>query len=826
MHARDKGVLDLLASRVQYNVPPWQRRYCWSEREIAKLVDDIVQAGQRADGAHYGGTIITSQCVSDGGIPTVQVVDGQQRLTTVSLLLAVCAFRLGEDDEHQGLTRAAIRDTYLRNRTETVDRTRKLHLQEGDEQEFTQALHGRVDGPGSIAQAWTSCDRLVRRTGDGGVGDVLNGLARLAVVHIRLDGEDDAQQIFESLNGTGRPLAESEKVKNWLLMTGDAETQEHLHSAYWLPMEEMLDARYEVGNLDEFLRDVLRWKTGQVPTIRNVYENFRRYVDKTRRCDDREALCADLRTWTGHYARIVGAQGARHPDHRVEHQLSHLRALGMGAYGPFALRVLDDEDRVGPKEAAETLETAASWITRMWLADKSMSGLNREMATIASEILPDETTSYAQWWKAKIARLAHTGIGVPDDEAVSEGIRTRAAYGAKASNGGHAVLYALETQESAQGLPAREDFDLEHVMPQKLTREWKETLGSNAKEISERYGNRLANLTLLEKDRNTSVGNRGFAEKRSTYRNSRAELTRAIADEPSWDEEAIERRAESLIERALSVWPWTLAAAGATASGVRWRLDREQTRTSRSAAALVVDVANALLDESAGNGEKLLGSSATYDLQRVHERPGGRNGARMQTIGAHRQYVVYPYGPREKNVDRVVDWARRCGHTLLVEPKNGEGSESYTRFWTRVEEVSGGMPGGPKRYDTNAKATLILGPFGEHGDRIVIYAGNPEELWFYAKAGKDDETAQRTRMRKASMRMLEDMGDLLPQGKATAARKELEAEAEAGRSLSVARPWRRDDEDCWDETTRWIKDGCKRLAGILEQDRTDARGHG
>lgn len=198
MHARDKGVPDLLSSRVQYNVPPWQRRYCWSEREIAKLVDDIVQAGQRAHGAHYGGTIITSQCVSDGGIPTVQIVDGQQRLTTVSLLLAVC--------------------------------------------EFTQALHKRVDGPGSIAQAWTSCDRRVGRTRDGEVGGVLDGLSRLAVVHIRLDGEDDAQEIFERLNGTGRPLAESEKVKNWLLITGDPETPEHLYSTYWLPMEEMLDA--------------------------------------------------------------------------------------------------------------------------------------------------------------------------------------------------------------------------------------------------------------------------------------------------------------------------------------------------------------------------------------------------------------------------------------------------------------------------------------------------------------------------------------------------------------------------------------------------------
>ena len=295
MDTLDIAFLELFNSQVQYVVPRWQRRYCWDQSDIERLVDDLLTVAQApADSklAHYGGTLLTfPESRAAQPVTVRRVVDGQQRLTTVSILLACIAEVLGSNGRCEGWTAQTIRNDRLTNQDKPPVRFRKLRLQDGDEEEYRSGLEGNLHGVGAVAQAWRIARRLVRRSD---IAQLIVGLERLRVVSIGLREYDDPQQIFESLNATGRPLTESEKLKNWLLMgLLDAEQQE-LHDRHWKRIEASLNAEYSTDRIDTFLRDFLRWKTGELRGVRHVYEDLRRWAVRNGRAEDRPSLCSEL----------------------------------------------------------------------------------------------------------------------------------------------------------------------------------------------------------------------------------------------------------------------------------------------------------------------------------------------------------------------------------------------------------------------------------------------------------------------------------------------------------------------------------------------------
>ena len=262
MNAQPIEFLDLLNGQVQYVVPRWQRRYCWGQSDIERLIDDllvIADAGPNA--THYGGTLLTFPEPGAAGVVKVfRVVDGQQRLTTVSILLGCIAEKLGPSGKCGDWTADEIRQGRLTNPRKPLGNARKLRLQEGDEEEYRLGLEGNPTGSGAVAQAWKSLRRLVARND---VAQLLEGLRRFRVVSIGLTDGEDPQQIFESLNATGKPLTESEKIKNWLLMGLADEDQLDLYQNHWMSIERSLGVEHSTEPIDLFFRDLLRWKTGR-----------------------------------------------------------------------------------------------------------------------------------------------------------------------------------------------------------------------------------------------------------------------------------------------------------------------------------------------------------------------------------------------------------------------------------------------------------------------------------------------------------------------------------------------------------------------------------
>ena len=806
--------LELLNGQVQYVVPRWQRRYCWDRADIERLVEDLMAVAKAGpESTHYGGTLLTFP--EPGAVPgvvrTIRVVDGQQRLTTVSILLACIAEKLGPNGQCGEWTAEIIREDRLTNPRRPAHKHRKLRLQDGDEDEYRRGLDGQPSGPGAITQAWKIARRLVENCD---TSTLLQGLERLRVVSIGLGRYDDPQQIFESLNATGRPLTESEKVKNWLLIGLPDDEQQEMHDEHWKCIERTLGAERTTAPIDIFLRDVLRWRTGAVHGIDQVYEGLRRWAVREGHVSDRRALCRDLARLAQLYGVLTGTAGT-HSVRKVERELRHLRAMGIDIHRPFTLRVLNDAAEVQRTRAtsdavAKTLSAVSTWTTRLWLADRRTAGMNRAVAELAHGLGPDAGEDFAQHWIDRIRRLRNTRVGVPNDEQVREGIRTRQAYGASATQASFAVLCALMESEHREEAPHRSRLTIEHVMPQKLTDGWRQGLGDEPEETHGRYRDRLANLTLSGDQTNAGLGAKTFDAKKEVYRNSPIGMTRRLASESTWNASAIERRAEDIARRALERWPWIERNVPETpqrrATPLRWRIGGGEWRSETAASQMVLNVAATLLGSDSANAERLSGEAISSNIHPASRYfAGTRVGAMtMRAIPGHEDYVIWPYAQDyRESADRCRKMGNRCGVRVEVEFEQDNRTQ---KFWRLFKALTGGIPG---QKDTWRGASQWTSPLNESGDRIGVYVGNADLVWIYIRAGQSQSSDTRTtRMRQLSWMIQDQMAD-------QELGDNLERNVEEGMTVAVRRHWNRDDDDAWPEAAQWIKDQQLRLQAIL-----------
>ncbi len=572
MNVKLINFLDLFKMPVQYSVPKWQRRYSWDKSTIQQLIKDLeaISKSDKYNASHFGGTLITySENTPAGTAEIFHVVDGQQRLTTISVLLICIAEKLEETGRIIGewssdnITRVLLMNP--------LNPPRKLNLQDQDEEEYRRILENNPRGEGRVTAAYKTLRSEVASVGPE---CLMNGLSRFKVITFTCEKSDDPQQIFESLNATGVPLTEGEKVKNWLLMGLDRKTQEELHKDYWCKLEDSLNAVYEPKHIDHFLRDFLRWRTGETVGSNQTYANLRRWWYKTQGSIDRTSLCKELARLADLYGKITGTNG-KHENREIDRLLQHLRDLRTDVHRPFTLRLLDDATKpdatgANEQELIDALNALSTWLTRFWLAGKSTTGLNTEFARFAHSKDAQSSESYADYWIVKIKKLRHTGIAVPNEKEIREGIKKRKAYGGKASDAAKTILWTMNFQLEKDAISRIEDLSIEHIMPQKLSKEWLEYLGENADEVHATYMNSLANLTLVGKGFNAGISNQVYTEKRTLYeKNSNVILTRELSGSYSdWREEDLEARVQELADLALNCWPWE----NIIRARARWRI--------------------------------------------------------------------------------------------------------------------------------------------------------------------------------------------------------------------------------------------------------------
>jgi len=555
MKAVETQFLKLLEGKRQFIIPIYQRMYSWTLKQCEQLWKDILRVASD-DGVtgHFVGSIVYIErgLYQVTAVPQLLVIDGQQRLTTLTLLLTALAQALHEDDRELEISRESIEDEYLFNKHGKAELKYKLLLTRNDKDTLVRL----VESNEPLSQASTRIlenykffqDQIAKAPCD--LQAIYGGIAKLLIVDISLDRQyDNAQLIFESLNSTGLELSQADLIRNYVLMGLEPREQESLYNNYWFPMEQSFGQTDYVRQFDRFMRDYLTVRTGSIPNIRAVYEAFKAYA---RRNDTGTItdVVSDIYTYSKYFVRwALGKE----TDSELAKLLHEINTLKVDVAYPFLLELYDDysNERLSRDDLLEILNLVQSYVFRRAICGIPTNSLNKTFAGLSREI---RKGAYLESFKAALL-LKDSYRRFPRDEEFMRELMAKDIYNFRSRN---YLLRKFENHGRKERLEI-EDYTIEHVMPQNenLSEVWQRELGENWQTIHSQYLHTLGNLTLT--GYNSELSDRPFLEKRNMpggFADSPIRLNRRLAGLDTWNENEIRLRAKELAELALTIWPF------------------------------------------------------------------------------------------------------------------------------------------------------------------------------------------------------------------------------------------------------------------------------
>jgi uncharacterized protein with ParB-like and HNH nuclease domain/predicted transport protein len=555
MKANEFRLLDFLKKSSQFVIPIYQRTYSWTDRECRQLWDDIVRTGSRNDvSVHFVGSVV----YIEAGLSNVShqspllVIDGQQRLATVTLLLAALAEALGDSEPVEGFSAKKLRNYYLLNPEEDGERRHKLLLSQTDKDTL---LHIVGDNPPPqepslrVTRAFELFGELVAgRNGD--LVDVCNGLAKLVIVDVALSRDYDSPQlIFESMNSTGRQLSQADLIRNFVLMGLAPGLQTLLYEKYWRPMELQFGQEAYGSQFDGFMRHYLTVKTGDIPNVGEVYEAFKAYAC-TPSVDDAgvEALVRDIRDFASYFCAMALAGET---DMRLATAFQDLRELRVEVAYPLLLELYRDYDRelLTRSDFLAAVRLIEAYVFRRAICAIPTNSLNKTFSTFTRSL---DKTKFLESIEAHL-QLMPSYRRFPSDEEFQRELRVRDVYNFRSRS---YFLRRLENHGRKERVPV-DEYTIEHILPQNpdLAVEWRTALGPDWQNVQEMWLHTLGNLTLT--GYNSEYSDRPFVDKRDMFggfRDSPLRLNAGLGKLTHWNQETIEKRAERLAGLAVEVW--------------------------------------------------------------------------------------------------------------------------------------------------------------------------------------------------------------------------------------------------------------------------------
>lgn len=559
MKAVDSSLLALLKKSSQFVVPIFQRQYSWTESECEQLWNDVVNAGGNdAYNAHFTGSIVY---VADGASTITSssphlIIDGQQRVTTVSLLLAALANQLEErvgvsDELLEGFSARKIRDRYLMDPNEDGDKRFKLLLSAGDRAAFKSIVAGHtLDG--SVDSRLVANSKFFEsklRDTDELLIRVCKGLDKLVVVDVKLErGVDNPQLVFESMNSTGKKLSQADLVRNFVLMDLEPAIQSDLYERHWRPME-LLFVGAEDEHFDAFMRHFLTIQTGQIPRIGDVYDAFKNYAfGESAVGQSISSLIEKLHAQATHYSRI---SLGRETDSRLKSCFSDIEQIKADVVLPFVLRLYDDYEvgKLSLDDFVEILKMVVSYVFRRVICRIPTNSLNKTFAGFNAYV---EEENYVESVAAHFLSL-QSYRAFPTDEEFEQFLTTSDVYNFRRRS---FLLRSLENFGRKEKVSI-EEYTIEHILPQnpELKPEWRDELGPEWKSIQEKYLHTLGNLTLTAY--NSEMSDHPFKTKRDIeggFGSSPLALNKGLGALDAWGPDEIESRARLLALTATQIW--------------------------------------------------------------------------------------------------------------------------------------------------------------------------------------------------------------------------------------------------------------------------------
>lgn len=553
MKAEDLPFTELLDGAKQFIVPIFQRDYSWGTKHCQQLWSDVLRVGGDAKAkAHFLGSVVYIAAEDNSAaITRWLVIDGQQRLTTLTLLMVALRDHLAllKDAPDELPSVEAIDDYYLRNRHAKGDRRNKLMLRRADNEQLQSLIDSKA-AVNSSAKVTENYQFFRDQLSAVDPTVVFNGLKKLVIVDVSLTrGQDDPQMIFESLNSTGLDLSQSDLIRNFVLMRLDDELQIKFYEEYWRPMEHAFGARFST-EFDKFVRDylVLKLRPSQQFRSDDIYQQFRTYFSGPTGVSDARAVLAEMHCFADYYAKFSLGQETR-PN--LAEPVKRLRMLAEVA-APLMMTLYECNQRAGTLSDNELCELAGlleSYVFRRVVCDMQSRNLYQIFSTLAyrvDPVNPFRSLKVALYRSPSQRRF-------PNDHEFRDALEARDVYAMRTK---HYLLDRLEN-ESKERIDTT-SFTVEHVMPQnpELNPAWRAMLGANWKDVQETWLHRLGNLTLT--GYNAEYQDRSFDEKKRTkdgFNDSPLRLNRFIREQSIWTADEMESRGKQLAEQAVRVWP-------------------------------------------------------------------------------------------------------------------------------------------------------------------------------------------------------------------------------------------------------------------------------
>ena len=560
MVAKEIGFLRFLRVPNQFRIPIFQRRYSWEDDHCEQLWRDVLRIGENNDIlSHFLGSIvyIGEGILQAAAVPELLVIDGQQRLTTLSLLILALSRAIKKSGSEIDITPKKLSNYYLFNADEDNELRYKLLLTYHDKSTLIQLLDNRELPPNTSTRLVENYQFFETKLQNVDLKTVFAGIKKLVIVDIALDRSiDDPQLIFESLNSTGLSLSQADLIRNYVLMGQNFDFQSKLYNDHWLPMEQRFGDAY-AKKFDLFVRDYLTLKRRQIPNIGAVYETFKNHVPRQITPEDLQATIAEIARYSKYYVSFALEQ---EEDSELQECFSDINILEVTVAFPFLLEVYDDyiQGKISKSETVDILRLVESYVFRRAICDIPTNSLNR---TFAERLMLNfNKNNYLENLKEAFLKLEGMSdtYRFPSDSEFKQEFQVKGVYNNPKRC--QYLLRKLENHNNKQSIRRIEDYTVEHIMPQnsELSEEWQKELGENWQEIQEKYLHTIGNLTLT--GYNSELSDHPFSKKKEHkpggFRDGGLRLNVSLVDACRWNEEAIQKRARELAEKALKIWTY------------------------------------------------------------------------------------------------------------------------------------------------------------------------------------------------------------------------------------------------------------------------------
>lgn len=565
LQAGETTLNKLLNTSRQFIVPIFQRNYSWQKSQYEQLWFDILRASKfKEKQNHFIGSIVYIDMGTPAGRPQqLLLIDGQQRLTTISILLcAIKDYVQKFNLETKLINLAKIKNQFLYNSDEIYEDRYKLLLNVQDKETYIKLIDNTIFTVNKPVINIIKCyEFFYERIEDfikqhGQIDEIYAGIFKLSLVSISLDKDsDNPQMIFESMNSTGKDLSQTDLLRNYLLMDLTPEKQTRLYKTYWKPMEELFGEdiyKNDVNKFDYFIRDFLTLKsdTGHICKINNVYENFKRYyLDNN--CE-KFAVLKDLFTYAKYYACIDLLQ---ENDDELKLYWQEFKKLDSHVVYPFLLKLYDDYSRqiLIKEDFKKILQVVISYLWRRAICEIPTNSLSKTFATLYQAV--DKEDYVNSVIKAFVFKSSYKRF--PSDYEVREKLQTKDIYHFRLRK---YLLEALENYYHKEPIDLNTaNYTIEHIMPQNIEHNlsWQQMLGEDWQEVHSLYLHSLGNLTIT--GYNAEMSNKSFVEKvngESGFKHSHLKLSESIAQCDVWNKKAIQRRTNILTDIILKIWKY------------------------------------------------------------------------------------------------------------------------------------------------------------------------------------------------------------------------------------------------------------------------------